>query len=260
MCLILFAIASHSRFPLIVAANRDERYARPTRPLGWWPEAPQLLAGQDMEAGGTWLGLTRGGRFAAITNVREGVQREEWQRSRGELTRDFLLGDASAADFAMQAYARRHDYAGFNLLIGDCDGVHYFSNRGEAPRRLAAGVYGLSNDNLDSAWPKVINGKLALADVLKNSHPTSQELLHLLADTQSPSDAELPNTGVGIVLERVLASAFIATDLYGTRASTVLLVDRSGNADIVEQNFSSGGAVAQRLEFRVTLDRHFTGY
>ncbi len=253
MCLILFAIDAHLRFPLLVAANRDERYTRPSRPMQWWQDAPQLLAGQDLEAGGTWLGITRAGRFAAITNVREGVPRESWQRSRGELTREFLLGDANPADYAAAAHRSGEHYAGFNLLIGDGNEFYYCSNRGQAPRRLGAGIYGLSNDNLDSAWPKVRSGKLALQQLLHNPEPRADELLQILADTHQPDDRELPDTGVGLMLERVLASRFIATDNYGTCASTALLVADDGHVEAVEQNFRSGGETADRFRYHWQL-------
>lgn len=259
MCLILFALASHPRFPLIVAANRDEQYERPSRPLQWWPEVsketPHLLAGLDLEAGGTWLGLTRSGRFAAITNVREGVPRESWQRSRGELTRNFLQGDSSPAAYAALAHAQGEHYAGFNLLVGDAHAFYYCSNRGEAPRRLSPGIYGLSNDSLDTAWPKVVSGKIALRQSLAMGTPTTDDLLQILADTHVPDAAELPDTGVGAEIERLLATSFIASADYGTRASTALLLDSAGEVEMVEQNFLSGGVRGERLRYQFQLQR-----
>lgn len=253
MCLILFAIDSHPQYPLLVAANRDERYERPARTMQWWADAPQLLAGQDLEAGGTWLGMTRQGRFAAITNVREGVARESWQSSRGELTRDFLLGAASPAEFAAYAHAQGERYAGFNLLVGDASGLYYCSNRGEAARRLGAGVYGLSNDALDTPWPKVVGGKVALRALL-TAAPTPDALLNILTDTHQPDDAELPDTGIGLALERALASRFLAGERYGTCASTALRIDRAGHVDIAEQNFAAGGQPGPLLRYHWQLD------
>lgn len=256
MCLILFALASHPRYPLIVAANRDELYARPSQPMQWWSETPQVLAGLDLEAGGTWLGMTRSGRFAAVTNVREGVPRESWQRSRGDLTRNFLLGDDSPAAYAALAHTQGEHYAGFNLLVGDTQALYYCSNRGEGPRRLSPGIYGLSNDSLDTAWPKVRTGKIALQQALVAATPTTDDLLQILADTHVPTDAELPDTGVGAVLERLLATSFIASPDYGTRASTALLIDNSGEVEIVEQNFLSGGVRGEQLRYQFQL-HHF---
>ena len=254
MCLILFAIDSHPRYPLLIAANRDEYYARATRPMKPWPEAPQLLAGRDLEAGGTWLGLTRSGRFAAVTNVREDPTRPAWQHSRGELTSGFLLGAMSAADYARQARARGEHYAGFNLLVGDADGFYYCSNRnGAGPRRLGAGIYGLSNDTLDTAWPKVETGKAELRDLLR-AEPDAPALLALLTDTERAVDAQLPDTGIGLDRERLLSSRFIASDLYGTRASTAILIDARGAATVWEQNFDSGGEPAGLERFQWQLE------
>lgn len=241
MCLIVFAIDSHPRYRFVLAANRDEFYARPTQPLQAWPEAPHVFAGRDLEAGGTWLGITHNRRFAAITNVREGVRRTPSQRSRGELTRDFLLGTQSAADYAQAVYRTGEQYAGFNLLLGDGASFYYCSNRGDAPRALSRGVYGLSNDSLDTPWPKVVGGKSELRALLE-CEPTPAELLRILADTRRPLDSELPDTGVGLELERRYSTRFIASAEYGTRASTALLVDSDGGVELSEQNFGINGA------------------
>lgn len=240
MCLIVFAIDSHPRFPFVLAANRDELYARPTQSLHAWHEAPQVIAGRDLEAGGTWLGITYNRRFAAITNVREGVQRTSQQRSRGELTRDFLLGSQSAAQYAQRAYEEGAHYAGFNLLLGDGTAFYYCSNRGEAPRALGRGIYGISNDSLDTPWPKVVGSKMELRELLERE-PTAATLLRVLADTHQPADSELPDTGVGLELERRFSTRFIASELYGTRASTTLLVSSENRIEICEQNFGSHG-------------------
>lgn len=241
MCLIVFAIGSHPRYPFLLAANRDEFYARPTQPLHVWPDAPHIIAGRDLEAGGTWLGVARSGRFAAITNVREGVQRTATQRSRGELTQNFLLSKQSAAQYAQHAYDEGEHYAGFNLLLGDGEAIYYCSNRGEAPRALKHGVYGLSNDSLDTPWPKVVGSKTVLRELIEHE-PSPLALLNILADVRKPLDSELPDTGVGLELERRFSSRFIASAEYGTRASTVLLIDYNHRIEISEQNFGSGGA------------------
>lgn len=252
MCLILFAVAAHLDYLLVLAANRDEYHARPTRSLQPWPEAPQLFAGKDLEAGGTWLGITRSGRFAAITNVREGAPREPWHRSRGELVHDFLLGSGSAETFAEFAHSEGGNYAGFNLLLGDlsrgANSLYYCSNRGVSPQRIAPGIYGLSNDRLDTPWPKVDTGKRALRELLLHS-PTPTGLLDILADRTQPADAALPDSGVGIELERVYASRFIASPLYGTRASTALLINNHGHVHIWEQNFESDGRIGALLKY-----------
>lgn len=256
MCLILFALDAHPRYSLLLAANRDEYYARPTRALQAWPEAPQLFAGKDLEAGGTWLGVTRSGRFAAITNVREGVSRTPDQRSRGELTRDFLLGASSAEEFADFAHAHGEDYAGFNLLLGDCSGVYYCSNRGAPPQHLTRGVYGLSNDRLDTPWPKVESGKQALLDLLAlQQEPAPGALLDILSDRRQPRDDELPDTGVDISLERVYASRFIVSPRYGTRASTALLIRDDGHVQLSERNFGANGRAGELIQYDWCIER-----
>lgn len=255
MCLILFAIGQHPEYPLALAANRDERYERPTQPLAPWPEAPQLLAGRDLEAGGTWLGITRNGRFAAVTNVREWPPQSGWPRSRGTLVSNFLLGGMSPADYAVACTGDGDQYAGYNLLVGQIGGdLWYCSNRGREPlRRLQPGLYGLSNGALGDPWPKTRTGTAALRTELLRG-PTPQGLLALLGDRRIAPDEELPETGVGLDKERMLAPCFIAGDDYGTRASTALLVDRAGNVALWEQNFGPGGTPGALQRFTWNLE------
>jgi uncharacterized protein with NRDE domain len=244
MCLILFAIDQHPDFPLLIAANRDERYARPARQLAPWPEAPAVLAGRDLEAGGSWFGLGRDGRFAAVTNVREWPPQSGWPRSRGELVRNFLLGDASPADYAAGCAHSNGDFAGYNLLLGDGDAFWYCSNRGTDPlRRLGPGCYGLANGALGDDWPKTRSGVAALRRLLRQE-PSPEGLLALLGDRTIPPDDELPDTGVGLAMERMLSPRFIVGADYGTRASTAVLIDRAGVATVWEQNFEAGGRPA----------------
>lgn len=254
MCLILLAVDSHPQYSLVVAANRDEFYARPTRPLQQWPEAPQLWAGKDLNAGGTWLGLTRSGRFAAVTNAREAAAPAQ-PRSRGRLTLDFLLGDDKPADYAARIAQEGAHYAGFNLLVGDRTGLYYCSNGEPAargPLRLEPGIYGIANASLDTPWPKVESGKIDLRDVLRGE-PTPQALLELVA---APAETAMPMPGLGMeaMTEHLQATRFINSSTYGTRASTALLVDRAGNATLWEQNFGSGGTRGQLSQFHWQLD------
>lgn len=239
MCLILLAIDSHPQYSLVVAANRDEYYARPTRALQPWPEAPQLLAGKDLTAGGTWLGLTRGGRFAAVTNARESAAPPQ-PRSRGALTLDFLLGDDAPADYAARIHRDGARYAGFNLLVGDRDSLHYCSNGENGPRRLEAGVYGIANASLDTPWPKVESGKADLLALLRGA-PRPEDLLALVAAPATRDARPLPGMSMEAMTEYLQATRFISSPTYGTRASTALLVDRSGHATLWEQNFGSDG-------------------
>jgi uncharacterized protein with NRDE domain len=252
MCLILLAVDSHPQFPLVVAANRDEFYARPTRTMQPWPEAPQLLAGKDLTAGGTWLGLTRSGRFAAVTNARDSEVPPQ-PRSRGALTLDYLLADIPPADYAQQIWQQGQHYAGFNLLIGDRSGLYYCSNGEQPPQRLAAGIYGVANASLDTPWPKVESGKADLRSALqKDLDPNA--LLQILLDNP-PAMATIPNASQQETLEHLYATRFLRSANYGTRAATALLLNRNGAANVWEQNFGSGGVPEQLSKHQWPLDQ-----
>lgn len=241
MCLILLAHRAHPDLPLVIAANRDERYDRPTRPAGFWEDCPRILAGRDLEAGGTWLGMTRQGRFAAVTNVRNGPPATAAPRSRGELTRDFLRGNSSPGDYATAIMDRAGDYGGFNLLLGDGDELLYCENFSKTTQRLSPGVYGLSNHLLDTPWPKVVSGKNRLTELLEQWHSAAQadtgKLLDILTDKTIVEDELLPDTGVGLSLERQLSPIFIAGEGYGTVCSTAVVVDRDGQVKFHERSF-----------------------
>ena len=238
MCLIVFAWRPGHAQPLVVAANRDEFYARPSKPLDQWVEAPQVFAGRDLEAGGTWLGVGANGRFAALTNIRE-PRRPPARRSRGELVSDFLNGNQSIGEYFADIGRRTVEYAGFNLLLGNRDQLWHFNSRDLAPQPLSAGIYGLSNAGLDTPWPKLLKAKAALAEVLSDPHP--QALLALLKDPQTAPFSELPDTGVGLATEHLLSSVFIASPSYGTRASTALIVNADGSRVMVEHSFGPLG-------------------
>ncbi|SER02879.1 Uncharacterized conserved protein, contains NRDE domain [Azotobacter beijerinckii] len=239
MCLIVFAWRPGHATPLVLAANRDEFYARPSLPLATWPEAPGVHAGRDLEAGGTWLGVGPGGRFAALTNIRDPAQ-AQGRRSRGELPAGFLLGELSPAAYLAQVAERVRDYSGFNLLAGTAGELWFYHAREAAPRRLPAGLYGLSNASLDTPWPKLRRAKAALADCLET--PEAGCLLAALHDPQPAPDAELPDTGVGLASERLLSSVFIASANYGTRSSTALIVAADGTRQLVERSYGPYGA------------------
>lgn len=256
MCLILYALNAHPRYSLILAANRDERYDRPSLTADFWPDHPQILAGRDLDAGGTWLGITRAGRFAAVTNLRHGTPGPA-PRSRGELTRNFLCGNDPANDYALIAAAARSDFNGFNLLLGDfaaapgelvsISHAPALPQYSATPATLAPGVYGLSNGLPDSQWPKVRSGITELRAAL-HQQPDTETLFALLRDTRTTSDSELPDTGIGLAMERRLSSRFISGDGYGTRTCTVLRIGRDGVVEFCERNFNGSAAspVSQR--------------
>ena len=248
MCLIVFAWRPGHPQPLVVAANRDEFYARPSLPLAQWPETPQVYAGRDLEAGGTWLGVGANGRFAALTNIRD-PQQPPGRRSRGELVARFLTGEVSIDDYLSDVVARSSEYGGFNLLVGNANELWHFNARESEPVMLPAGVHGLSNARLDTPWPKLLKAKAALSEVLDDPQP--QALLALLSDSQPAPVAELPDTGVGLATETLLSSVFIASQSYGTRASTALIVQADGTRHLVERSFGPFGGHLGEVEIRL---------
>ena len=258
MCLILLAWRCHPGYPLVVAANRDELFARPTAPASYWEQAPGLLAGRDLDAGGTWMGMTRRGRFAALTNFREPRQAPDHEAnppSRGGLVSDFLAGSARAEDYLAALAPAAKSYNGFNLLCGTVDqGLWHFSNRGGQPRLLEPGIYGLSNHLLDTPWPKVALGKSELARAL-DALPAEAPLFDLLRDDRVHEDDSLPRTGVSLEWERTLSAAFVRAPNYGTRSSTVLLQDREGLISFDELSYLPGARAACRNRFRFSLEQ-----
>lgn len=236
MCLILIAYRAHPRFELVMAGNRDEYYGRPTAPLGYWEDHPRVLAGRDLERMGTWLGITPRGRFAAVTNYREGAAPSKTDLSRGDLVRNYLIGDASPREYMEGVSRSAAAYPGFNLLAGDAGGLFYFSNRGPAVRELSPGVYGLSNHLLDTPWPKVRRAVSAFGKLIAGGGGISiPDVIGILTSREAAPDEELPDTGVDLAWERVLAPAFITSPEYGTRNSSVLLIDREGEVVFHEQ-------------------------
>lgn len=242
MCLLLVAWKVHPEYPLVVAANRDEFYARPTEPLHRWSEHAGLVAGRDVTSGGTWLGV-REGRFAAVTNVREGAPTGTAPRSRGLLTTEFLAAAEAPATYTQAVAADGDRYEGFNLLACDLEELWWTSNRfGSEP--VAPGIHGLSNSALDTAWPKVTEGTAAferLAVTDDGGEDTTERYLNLLFDTTPAPQNLLPQTGVGEEMERVLSSRFVDFEEYGygTRASTVVRMRSDGEFTVTERRYES---------------------
>ncbi len=236
MCLILFSFAPETDTPLVVLANRDEFYARDTQQAQFWDDYPDILAGRDIVAGGTWMGVHRNGRFAAVTNYRAPSEIVPDARSRGELTVNFLSGGLTTQQYLGSVEKSRDRYSGFNLIVFDSVDLGYYSNRSEqGPVSLSSGIYGLSNHLLDTPWPKVVAGKAALGERLRGSSPSDHSLLEILADTERAEDEALPETGVGTELERILSARCIVSPAYGTRCSTLVKVSSPRKIRFVER-------------------------
>jgi len=252
VCLIALAWKVRGHLPLVVAANRDEWRERPARPAHWWTDRPAILAGRDLQAGGTWMGVTREGRFAAVTNFRDPSDKRSTARSRGELVTDFLAGTESAARFLSNLSARDHEYNGFNLLVGDGVSLLYYGSREGHVRSLAPGVYGLSNHLLDEPWPKVTLARREMQAAIEEPDPAPR-LFEMLSSTGVAPDVQLPHTGVGPDWERRLSAALITGADYGTRCSTVLAIDPDGTTTFEERTRDAQGAVVSTARHEFAL-------
>lgn len=258
MCLILLSYKYHPQYRLVLAANRDEFYDRPTAPLGFWEDNPDVLAGRDLKSMGTWMGVTRSGKIAAVTNYREPASQVPNATSRGHLVSNFLVGREPPAQYLEAIQIKTRQYSGFNLLVGDTRELRYFSNRGGEPARLNEGIYGLSNRFLDSGWPKVRRGKSLLKSELKEHNPlNSSRLLKLLQNQDKAPDEQLPETGVGIEWERVLCPIFITSRNYGTRCSTLLTIDHANHVRVTELTWKpsqSTPTLQEKREFDFSIN------
>jgi uncharacterized protein with NRDE domain len=253
MCLIAFAWRAHPRYRLVVAANRDEYFERPAAPAGFWDDHRNVLAGRDLEAGGTWLGITLDGRFAALTNYRNPADKKTGAPSRGSLVSDFLTDKTAPMEYLQGVEQRAVNYNGFSLLVGDPASLAFLSNRGGHSTRVAPGVHGLSNHLLDTPWPKVEKGKSGLAALLDGRFEANA-VFGLLEDTEPASSGELPSTGVSIELEeRLSAIRILAVGGYGTRCSTVLSFSEDGRIEFHERSYSEDGGVSGTVSYRLTL-------
>ena len=260
MCLIIFSHQPGQALPLVLAANRDEFHARATEASGFWQDHPDILAGRDLVAGGTWMGISRRGRFAALTNYRDPEASGPAARSRGELTLDFLTASSSPADYLESLAGREQDYAGYNLLVGSPGDLWYLSNAGpraqRGPRPLAAGSYGLSNASLDTPWPKVTLGKAALEPLLASRAISHDSLASTVSSTAlaAPEDLHLQN--LTAEMDELLSAQFIDAGPYGTRATTTLWASSQGEVSWVERSYDQAGKETARVEevFQVAID------
>jgi len=255
MCLIVFAYNIHPKYKLIFAANRDEFYHRPTEQANFWKDHPELLAGKDLQAGGTWMGITKNGNFAAITNYRDLRNIKDDAPSRGLLTSNFLLGDQSTKEYYNSLKNNLINYNGFNLILGEIDSLFYFSTHKEQLQKLKPGIYGLSNATLNVPWPKVEKCKEVLEKILKQDEIHPWELISLLSDTLKAKDEKLPDTGAELELERTLSPVFIQSPGYGTRCSTALLIDNENNVRFVEKTFFNGQGTFSNKDYNFVISK-----
>ena len=249
MCLVLFAYHAHPTYKLIVAANRDEFYQRPTAAADYWEDEPHILAGRDLDKMGTWMGITKNGRFAALTNYRNPQENTKGKHSRGELVADFLKDNGHPEGFMQHAANKRALYPGYNLLAGTAEDLYYYANIGNEIHRVQPGIHGLSNHILNTEWPKVKRGKEGLAKIINdpsgikeagNTESLVAQLFTLLQNTEPVSDELLPKTGIPHDLEKMLSTLFIKSEEYGTRSSTVLLMG-DNETHYIERVYSHTG-------------------
>jgi len=247
MCLVLIAYRVHPRYPLVLAANRDEFHARPALPLHWWNDGARILAGRDLQAGGSWLGLDASGRMALVTNYRDPSLPRPEGTSRGSLIGEFLGGRLGAGEFVRETASRAQSFSGFSLLAMDQGGLGYVTSHPEPDARLLApGVYGLSNRQLDTPWPKLLRTRGRFEQELA-SGPRPDALMGILSDRAIADDESLPDTGIGLKWERLLSAPFIVSDDYGTRCSTVVLIGRDGQISAEERSHAADGGVTIRV-------------
>jgi uncharacterized protein with NRDE domain len=253
MCLLVIAWKTHPRYRLILVGNRDEFHERPAAPLGWWQDDARILAGRDLKANGTWLGVARSGRFGVVTNYRDLQSPIEGAPSRGGLIPKFLTGATSPKEFLDDLRGAAPRYSGFNLLVGGPRALYYFSNRGpKSPQALAAGIYGVSNHLLDTPWPKLVRTRERFQEVLRQQDVAPEELFGILADRTPAAADSLPSTGLPQEWEQLVSAPFIVNERYGTRSSSVLLVERNGRTVLHERRFDAAGVQTgtTRFEFK----------
>ena len=242
MCLLFFSYKNHPKYWLIFAGNRDEFYERPTAALSFWGDKTDILAGRDLRGNGTWLGINKAGRFAAITNYRDpeyDALYDENSPSRGDLVSNFLLYKDSPKKYLEHIETIGYTYKGFNLIVGDKDNLCYFCNRSKGVLKLNAGLYGLSNHLLNTPWPKVEKGLTGFKKLVQHQNKINPEnIFAMLKDCSRPPDEKLPDTGVELALERMLSSIFISGNDYGTRSSSVILFERNGCVTFIEQTYN----------------------
>jgi len=253
MCLIVFAYRSHPDYKLILVANRDEFYDRPTSVAGWWEDHSNILGGRDLKAKGTWMGVDKRGRFAAVTNYRDIVNIREDAKSRGDLPVDFLKSAQSPSEYSKEVSKNADQYNGFNLLTFD-DSMAHISNYENKVNILEAGVYGLSNALLDTSWPKVKKAKESFQDRVKNGFHID-DLIQMMQDQEMAPEDQLPKTGLPLEMERAVSAMCIRTPEYGTLCTTAITIDYDGNVDFIEKSYPMGNREDGEISFSFKIEK-----
>lgn len=257
MCIISFHFQDHHNYKLIVAANRDELYERPTKAAHFWEDKPNILAGRDLRAFGTWLGITKDGKFAALTNYRDPKSETIDKKSRGEIITSFLTSTKKAPEFLKALDKNSDQYNGFNVLVGTPDELYYYGNRQNKIVKVDPGTHSISNHLMNTPWPKVSRARTNLQKYVQNSEIIDiEEIFFQLHDRKIAEDDLLPETGVGLELERQLSPVFIKTEHYGTRASTVLLVTKNNHVTFIERTYNNGSFKKEnKFNFKIETSR-----
>lgn len=253
MCLIVFAWQAHPRYRLILAGNRDESHARPTQDAHWWPDNGSILAGRDLQAGGTWLAVSKSGRFATVTNFREGHESNAGFRSRGMLVTDFVAGSQTPQEFETSVANDR--YAGFSLLVCEGESMFYLSNRDDLEASLEPGIYALSNASLDTPWSKVVRAKTGLESMIESDIVNETELMRLLSDRRPAPVDQIDNDELPFEIARAISAPFIVAPNYGTRSTTTVLWGRNDAVDFCERRFDAAGNATGESRIRFIVER-----
>jgi len=254
MCLIFLSFNQHPKYPLIIAANRDEFFDRPASALEVWPEDKKIIAGKDLTGGGTWLGVTKSGYFAMLTNYRDMANIKTNAPTRGKLVLDYLAGEFDPSNYLQALNSSASNYNGYNIILGKLDDPWYYSNQNNKLYSLGTGLYGLSNALLDTKWPKVKNGKKTFESIISREDFKTEELLEFMHNTVLAPDEQLPETGIGHEKEKLLSSMFIEMPGYGTRNTTILLKDYNNNVEIIERTFSHDAKSTSEEKFNFSID------
>lgn len=253
MCLIFLSLNNHPTYKLVVAANRDEFYNRKTAPASFWKDHTNIVGGRDLEAMGTWMAMSKQGKISLVTNYRDLTNIKPQAPSRGQLVTDYLLENRSPKDYLEHVETKGKAYNGFNLIVGSAAELYYYSNYKGGVEKIESGLHGLSNHLLDTPWPKVTRGIEKMKTLLASTKIDPVKLFDLLYDDQRAPDEKLPDTGVGLERERMLSSMFIKSPNYGTRCSTVVLVDQNDNVHFIERvyDLSTFEYTTQSFEFKI---------